>query len=264
MLTETDILRINSLLKQFGCNQRESEIYIHSLKIGASTVQEIAQRLKYNRITAHSAIEQFIKKGLLCETRKGKRRLIMADNPDALHHLLQKKENELKLVKINLDYVEQLLSSFQSPDSSRPIVKFYEGTDGFKKMLEETLDAKSEVLVFTYVDLFSELVGPDYLENYFKRRAAKNIYTKLIFPPCPFAYRVNSKAKEYKIEVRLLRKGLKWKAGIFSWNNWLSIKSFTEGKITSTLIENADIAFFYRNVVFPLCWEQAKAVDAGT
>ncbi len=261
MLNESDILRIESLLKQFGCNQREAEIYIHSLKVGRSTVQEIARQLKCNRVTAHSAIEQLIKKGLLYETRKGKKRLIVADNPDSLHHLVQKKENELKLIKTNLDYVSQLLSSIQSPDSNRPVVKFYEDVDGFKKMLEETLDSKSGVLVFTYVDLFSKLVGPDYLENYFKRRAAKNIYTKLIFPPCAFANRVNKKAKEYKIEVRILPEKLEWKAGIFSWNNWIAIKSFTEGKITCTLIENADIAFFYRNVIFPLCWEQAKPMD---
>ncbi|KKU80593.1 MAG: Transcriptional regulator, TrmB [Candidatus Peregrinibacteria bacterium GW2011_GWA2_47_7] len=258
MLTETDILRITSLFKQFGCNQREAEIYIHSLKNGPSTVQEIAHRLKCNRITVHSAIEQLIKKGLFYETRKGKRRLLAAGKPDSLNHLLQQKENELKLVKTNLDYVTELLSSVQSPDSSRPVVKFYEGTDGFKKMLEETLDAKSGVLVFTYVDLFSKLVGQDYLENYFKRRSAKNIYTKLIFPPCHFANRVHDKAKEYKIEVRLLPEGLEWKAGIFSWNNWIAIKSFTEGKITCTLIENVDIAYFYQNVIFPLCWEQAK------
>ncbi len=261
MITGTDIVRITSLLKQFGCNQREIEIYVHSLKIGPSTVQEIAQQIKCNRVTAHSAIDQLIKKGLFYETRKGKRRLVVADNPESLHHLLQKKENELKLIKTNLDYVSQLLSRVQSPDANRPTVKFYEGVDGFKKMLEETLDAKSGILVFTYVDLFSKLVGADYLENYFKRRAVKNIYTKIIFPPCSFANRVNEKSKEYKIEVRLLPQGLEWKAGIFSWNNWIALKSFTEGKITCTLIENADIAFFYRNVLFPLCWEQAKPIE---
>lgn len=262
MINESDILRIASLLKQFDCNQREAEIYIHSLKTGAETVQEIAKHLRYNRITAHSAIEQLIKKGLLYETRKGKKRLIIADNPDSLKHLLQKKENELKLIKTNIDYVTQLLSSFQTTDSSRPTVKLYEEIDGFKKMLEETLDAKTDVLVFTYVDIFSKLIGPDYLENYFKRRAAKNIHTKLIFPPCPFANKVSAKSKEYKIEVRTLPKELKWKAGIFAWNNWIAIQSFTEGKLTCTLIENIDIAFFYRNVIFPLCWKQSDPITA--
>lgn len=260
MLKKTDIQRITALLKQFNCTSRETEIYLHSLRIGPTSVLEIAKQLKQNRVTVHSAIEQLIHKGLLYETRKGKKRLIAADDPDSLYRLLQQKENELNVLRTNLDYVTQLLSSIQASDSSRPTVKFYEGAEGFKKMLEETLTAKNECLFFTYVDLFSELVGKDYLENYFKRRAAKGIHTKLIFPPCKFANRVNAKAKEYKIQVRLMPPEMEWKAGIFTWNNWVAIKSFTEGKITCTLIENADIAHFYRKIIYPMCWAQAKPI----
>ena len=262
MLSKADQQRITALLKQFDYNPRETEIYIHSLKIGPATVQEIAKQLKQNRVTVHSAIEQLIQKGLLFETRKGKKRLVAADDPDSLHRLLQRKENELQIMRTNLEYVTQLLTSIQASDSSRPTVKFYEGVEGFKKMLEETLTAKNECLFFTYVDLFSELVGPDYLEDYFKRRAAKGIHTKLIFPPCKFANRVNKKADDYKIQVRLMPPDVIWKAGIFSWNNWVAIKSFTEGKITCTLIENADIAHFYRTVIYPMCWEKATPMGS--
>lgn len=261
MLPRADIQRIASLLKQFGCSSRETEIYVHALKIGPSTVQEIAKQLNQNRVTVHSAAEQLIQKGLLFETRKGKKRLIAADDPDSLYRLLQRKENELLVMRTNLNYVTQLLTSIQASDFSRPSIKFYEGVEGFRNLLEETLAAKSECLVFTYVDLFSEMIGPDYLENYFKRRAAKGIHTKLIFPPCTFAERVNKKNKEYKIQIRLMPSEKQWKAGIFSWNNTVAIKSFTEGKITCTLIENADIAHFWQNIIFPLCWAQAKPME---
>ncbi len=260
MLTTVDTQRITTVLKQFGCNPRESRIYMHALTTGQASVQQLARELNQNRVTVHSAVDQLIDKGLLFETRKGKRRLVAAEEPTVLLRLWQQKEAEWELTRNNLAYVTKMLSSLQRPDSSVPTVKLYEGVDGLKKMLEETLSATGEVLVFTYVDLFSRLLSASYLEKYYARRAAKNITTRLIFPLTDFGKKVNTKAKQYKMQIRFLSPELVWESGIFSWNNVLAIQSFAEGKVTCTVIENADIAHFYRKVMYELCWNQAKSI----
>ncbi len=261
MVSASEYSRITNQLAHFGCNSREASIYIECLRLGPTSIQDLSRQLKFNRVTVHSAVSQLIGKGFLFETRKGKKRLVVAEAPEVFSRIIQKKQNELMLLRGNLDGVIELLNSVRVADSSRPAVKFYEGIDGFKGMLEETLTAKGEVLVFTYVDLFSKLLGPDYLEDYFVRRAAKGIHTRLIFPPCPFADRVHKKAKEYKIQVRLLPADLQWQSGIFSWNNAIALKSFTHGKITCTIVENEDIAYFYRQIVFELSWKQAMPMS---
>lgn len=258
MLKQAEKNRVESLLGQFGCNSSEVAIYLQCLQIPPATVQEIARRLKRNRVTVHSSIEQLIDKGFLYETIKGKKRLIAAESPETLPHLLQKKENELNLIKGNLAYVVKLLESVKPYDQSRPTVKFYEGVDGLKKMLEETLVTKGEVLVFSYVEFLADLVGHDYLENYVSRRAKKNIHSRLIFPPCSFANRIMRKTTEYKAQVRLLSPGFMWKSGIFLWDNSLSLLSYTEQKVTCTIIENPDIAYFFRNIIFELMWGSLK------
>lgn len=261
MLSRSDILLIEAQLKHFSCTTREADIYIHCLTIGPASVQEIARSLKQNRVTVHSAIEQLIEKGLVYETRKKKRRLIVAESPAVLYSILQRKENELHTLKTSLAYVTDLLSTIQSKDSSIPTVQFYEGIDGFKRMLELTLAARGEVLVFTYVELFAKLIGADYLEHYYARRAKRRIHTRLIFPTCPFAKRINKIAHNYNMKIRVLPKELHWRSGIFSWNESIAIQSFTEGKLTCTVIENKDIAYFYRQIIFELLWQQAKPID---
>lgn len=261
MINKTDLNRIVAQLKQFDCNPTEANVYIHCLQAGPASVQEIARKADINRVTAYSAIEQLLKKGLIFETRKGKKRLIVGETPDILYRLLQKRHEELKLMEVNLEYVTKLLNSIEATNKSVPSVKFYEGVDGFKKMLEETLTTKNGVRVFTYVDLFSRLLKPEYLENYFVRRSAKGIYTKLIFPPCDFANRVNKKAKEYKIEVKLLPKELQWKSGFFNWDNKVALMSYTEDKLTCTIIENEDIAYFFRNIIFEIVWKIAQPIS---
>lgn len=251
-------IRIIKRLQEFGVNEREAAIYLHCLSAGPQSVQEISKTLEYNRITVHSAVEQLLSKGLVAETRKGKRRQIVAEPPSIFGRLLQQRENELRVLQGHLGDLTELLSFVPRKMEAVPSVRFLEGVDGFRRMLEETLTARDEVLVFTYVDLFSKLLGAKYLEDYFARRSAKGIRTRLIFPPCPFAERVGKRAEEYKIKIRLLPPEFKWKAGIFSWNNCLSLKSFTHGQITCTIVENEDLSYFYRNVLFELAWRQAR------
>lgn len=262
MLTSADTQRITTVLRQFGCTPRDTQIYLYALGTGPISVQQLAKGLRQNRVTVHSAVEKLIEHGLLYETRKGKRRLIVAEEPAILHRLIQQRENELSGMRANVEYVTKLLASIQRTDQSVPSVKFYEGVDGLKKMLEETLGATSEVLVFTYVDLFAKLLNPRYLENYYAKRAKKGIRTRLIFPAGEFGKRVHAKAAEYKMQIRFLPPEVQWKSGIFSWNNIVAIQSFTEGRVTCTIIENDDIAFFYRHVIYELCWKQAQPLGA--
>ncbi len=253
-----DRTRIIDHLHILGCNDREAELYLQALTLGPSTVQELARHVRRNRVTVHSAAQQLIEKGLFFETRRGKRRLLVAEEPMGLLRLLKKKEEEWNRARQNMEHIIPLLTGLQTADVSVPTVKLYEDVDGLKRMLEETLTAKDEVLVFTYVDLFSQLLEPAYLERYYARRAAKGIPARLIFPTGPFAERTIPHAKEHRMEIRTLPPPAAWKSGIFCWNDTLAIQSFTEGRVTCTLIENRDIAHFFRAIIFPLCWAQAK------
>ncbi|MEK7585627.1 MAG: helix-turn-helix domain-containing protein [Patescibacteria group bacterium] len=255
-----DKQHIIAQLRHFNCNEQEAQIYIHCLSSGPSTVQEISKKLGRHRTTIHSEIEQLLKKGLLFETRKEKKRYIGSENPNVLYSLLHQKENELSSIKNNISYAVELLNTITSADSSKPTVKFYEGIDGFKKLLESILVTKNEVLIFIDINVFQGLLGPDYLEKYYERRAAKGIHTRFIFPPCEFADRVNKNADKYKIQIRLMPEGLEWKSGIYCWDDTLAIISFPENKLTCTVIENKDIADFYRKLNFEFIWQQAKPI----
>ena len=258
MLSSADFQRIAAVLAQFDCNARDAEVFVQSLQSGPASVQQLARVLGENRVTVYSAAERLIEKGLLYETRRGKRRMVVAEEPDVLKRLLQRRKNELDLLADNVDRVAALLASLRTTDGGVPSVKFYEGVEGLKKMLEETLAATNEVLVFTYVDLFSSLLSPRYLENYYVRRAKKGIATRLIFPDAAFGKRVAGYAAKYAMQVRFLRPDLAWKSGIFAWNDTIAIQSFTEGKVTCTIIENPDIAHFYRTIIYEMCWAQAR------
>ncbi len=258
VLSDSEISRIKVQLRSFDCNERESDIYIQSLLMGPRSVQDLARNLKMNRVTVYSASEQLIEKGLLFETRQGKKRLLVAAEPSVLHQMLQRKMNELNLINNNLDYTIELLSKLKKGDDSKPTVKFYEGVEGFKKMVEETLEAKGEVRIFQSVQFLAAAVDPVYLEDYVRRRAEKGISARLIFPPNNFAEGLERRRKQYKTETRYLAPDDKWSAGFFTWNNKIAFLSFTHGRQTCTILENSDLAYFFQNIVFEMAWEKAR------
>ncbi len=261
MLSEVEINRVKTQLAKFDCNEREVEIYLESLKIGLSTIQDLAKSLKMNRVTVHSAIEQLIEKGLLFESRKKKKRMVMADDPSVLKRMLQQKHNELNLIEGNLDYTIDLLSKINRVDASRPTVKFYEGVSGFKQMLEETLEAKTEFLVYNTGRFIAEAVEIGYLDDYMRRRGEKKINSRLLFPSLDYAKIWARKPKDYRVRVRVAKEDPKWIGGYFAWDEKVALLSFSEGLQTCTILENKDLAYFFRNVVFEMAWKLAEDVN---
>jgi sugar-specific transcriptional regulator TrmB len=258
MLTKTDVNRITEQFRYFGCNPRETKIYLQCLHLGPSSVLDIERSTRGNRVTVHNYVDQLLEKGLLYETRKGKRRLIVAEEPSVLSQLIQKKENEMTLARKNMEYVTKLLTTVHTPDHSIPTVRFYEGVEGFKRMLEESLTADRELLIFQYVETFAKLIGYEYLDHYLQRRAKKGIHTRLVMPGGTWTNHLIKTAKEYKNDVRVLTAAAPWKSGFFLWRDVVSLLSFTEGKLTCTIIENKDIADFFRTIIFELAWKEAK------
>ena len=259
MLRTSEKSRILSELQALGHTEREALTYITALQSGPSTVQELSHRLGENRVTIHSAVEQLIKEGILYETRRGRKRLVVAHDPTIFDQIITTKEKELELQRESMKPITKLLQSIQATDRHTPSVEFYEDVDGFKRMLERTLEARGEFLAIVNAGLFSDLVGHSYLLDYFSRRSKKKIFSRLVFPDVEWAKVITRRAKEFKVQVRILPEHV-WPSGIFSWNNCLSIKSLTQNRLTCTIIENPDIATFFRSVLFEIVWQQARPV----
>lgn len=259
MKNDADHKRIVNFLQHFNCSEKDTELYLQSLQLGPSSIQELAKSLGKHRVTVYSTAEKLLDKGLLYETKSGKKRLVVAESPQNLSRLIAQKSEELDVIRSQFDYVTQLLAPLESSSTTRPSVRFYEGKTGIKKMLEETLSAKGEVLVFSYVQLLAEIVGSDYLEKYFERRSKRQIKTRLIFPDCPFARRIEERSQELGIKIRYLQQEYEWRSGIFSWNHQLAILSYTNHAPTCTIIDSSDIQYFYRHIIFEQCWMRANA-----
>ncbi len=234
MIANSDQLRIIEFLKRFGCNKNESIIYLETLHSGTTSIQELSHKLKQNRISIHYGVQQLIQKEFLFEIRKGKKRFISAESPDILLKIIGQRHAELKLLETDVVHISKLLNSISIVKHEVTVVKLYQETDGFKKMLEESLKAKDEIIVFSNTPVFSEMLGEEYYENYFSKKAALGIKSRIIYSPCAFVDKLNLKKEHYKIDLRILPERQGSEAGFYLWDDTLAIESFKENKISCT------------------------------
>jgi len=260
MIDSSEYIRLIAFLKRFDCNHREAATYIECLQLGMASVQEIAKKMNSNRVTVHSSVEQLIKKGLLFETRKGKKRFIVAESPDVLFRILHRKSNELKLIENDLENITKLLGSIQAHDEKSFNVRVYEGATAFKKIKEEMLESKTELCIFTLDEIIEDKVDLPYLKEFFKRLGARGVHTRVISSDQEFNAVFKSKQEELLMQLRNFNFSLDSSASFYLWENNVAFKSIRDKRLVCTIIQNHDLSSFFHQVIFENFWRAAHPI----
>jgi sugar-specific transcriptional regulator TrmB len=83
-------------LEKIGLADKEAKVFLASLELGSSAVQEIAKKADINRATTYVIIEKLMKKGLMSSVEKGKKTYFQTEDPKRLLKLLEEQEEDLK------------------------------------------------------------------------------------------------------------------------------------------------------------------------
>ncbi len=247
--------QLKQKLIKLGFTSKEAVIYLDLFTNGNDTVNSISTSTGINRITVHSAIEQLIIKDFVYESREGRKRKLFANPPEQFIDILRGKQQTLNLMFDNALALVDLFKTIPQSKHSVPIIRVYKGVNGLKKLLDETLSAKSTVRVIIDIEQFREHLTEEYLLGYYIKRSNKGIYSKLIWPESQFARKIYKTKDKYKMEVKTIKNSKNWKVGIFSWDDFLAIKSLTRGNLVCTVIKSREISDFYQTILFDSVWQ---------
>jgi len=135
-------------LRKLGLKDKEVKVYLAGLELGPSPVQDIAKKASVVRPTTYEIIKSLKIKGLFAETKKGVRRLFVAQSPEKILELLRTQKRELKEKEREfIRIIAALESKYYSGE--RGGISVFHGEEGMK-MLEEKISFSStpEILVF--------------------------------------------------------------------------------------------------------------------
>lgn len=249
-------------LQNLGLSDKEARVYLASLRLGKSTVQEIANQAGVNRGTCYNVIEYLMKKGLMSTYTQGKKTFFTAESPERLRSLIRMEEQELRDKDVRFSkYLPELLSLYNSVDN-RPKVKYFEGWEGLGAIQEEYLKAKNKridnILCLDNV----ERVLPSVASNYTPRRISKGIRSRFLYisKKGPDKELENTDEAELRESRYIPFEKFPFQADITIFDDKVSLENYGKDKILGVLIEDQEIADSIRTM-FEYIWDNAKGKE---
>ncbi len=169
-------------LEKIGLSEKEAKVYLAALELGQAPVQDISKKSGVNRATTYVILESLMKKGVITTTEQGKKRLFVAESPQSLSHIIDEQREELEKKSEQLAAMMANLESVYNLHPNKPIVRFYEGKEGLKTILEERLkDAPKEVKVFFSKEDVHNVFSEDEMNAYREKRKKRGTFYKGIY-----------------------------------------------------------------------------------
>ncbi|MFA5986551.1 MAG: helix-turn-helix domain-containing protein [Parcubacteria group bacterium] len=243
--------KLQNTLISYGLSTNEAKVYLAMVNFGHSTIVTIAKETEVKRPTVYLTIESLIKKELIKTIIKGKKKYYLPEEPERLLRILESKKRSIENI------LPDLKNNYFNK-SEKPKVVSYEGKDGIRKIYEETIRSKTEVLWFgsmkDVMEEFRESYNKICQEESAYSKGSREIVNNTSFDR-NYAKRTNDR-KNSKFSVRVLPN-----AHLFSsvdniiYDNKVAILSIKKNYY-GVIIEDSDIANAYRTM-FELAWKSA-------
>jgi len=252
-------IEMRRILEDLGLTKPEITVYLASLERGSASASELADTALMNRVTTYEILKRLSRKGFVkIRAKKNTHgRYFVPAEYDEIVERLKTKQSDLSA---RLERMESLKTGFQAQFSrleKKPIVLFYEGIEGAKLVLEDTLCAEvQEILSFASVESLKSGFDTKFLESYWKKRVEKGIVTKGIVPRTEEAVRQFNAEKNHK-ELRQLRF---FSPELYDFSNEIDVYghnvgiiSLNKGSEYGIIIRSRGIAESFRSV-FDALW----------
>ncbi len=130
---------IHETLGQLGITDRQTDIYLALLKLGPSSIRDIAAASGVNRGTTYDELKQLRELRLVTYSPQGKRRFFCAEPPEVLRRLAETRRDSFMqaLDTLETDVLPDLSSLV--PESTSHNVFHYEGDEGIEYVLRDIL-----------------------------------------------------------------------------------------------------------------------------
>jgi sugar-specific transcriptional regulator TrmB len=159
-------LPIELELKKLGLKEKEVKVYLAGLELGPNPIKNIAEKVKIPRPTVYEIVKKLEEKGLFVETKKGKKRLFVAQSPSQILRFLRIKKREIEEKEREFTRIVSILEAKYSREKEG--IRIFQGKEGKRAIIEIlSLSPTSEILI----------VNPEL--NPISQRERKKIYQSI-------------------------------------------------------------------------------------
>lgn len=236
---------------QFSLNAKEARLYLAALELGPSAARMIAKKAGVQRTHFYDLSDRLIQLGFLKQSKRGKRRLFAAAEPDTLLEYQERRLRELKKT------LPQLRSLFNT-GGQRPAVSYYEGREGIDQINNDTLRYHGEMVGFT-TPRFLTADQQRLSREYIRKRVALGNRVRILGELCPEILELKKRDKTEFRETRILPRELySSEVEVAIYGNKVYVADYREE--FGLIIEGSEIANTLKRI-FEIVWESGKVIS---
>lgn len=251
---------INTLI-ELGLGENEATLYEILLKTPEASIPRLQQISPFSRTMLYYVLENLEEFSLVSSKKHGKKTIYIAEHPSKLEDFVLNQQKELDRQKNMLkDVIPDLSSAFRL-GHNKPGMRIFEGKDGFKEALYDTLNARETIRTFVDLDSVAKYVD-DINKKYVKKRQKLGKDKKLLILDTPTARNYINKQGPQHSDTRFLPKDMSpFRTGMQIYDNKISYFTLRKNNILAVIIEDPDIYQMHKNM-FDFLWnmQNKKAV----
>ena len=239
-------------LQQYGLSEKEAKVYLTTLQLGSAPGSSIARNSHENRATVYTVLKELQKKGIVQEVKKGSMTYFSVISPELL---LRDLEDKYSHFKEKLPEFLVLAEKF----GNKPKVQFFEGIEGVKRMYEDLLTSKTDILSFLGIENTNKELLTYLYKDFLVRRIKNDIYAKVILPDTGENKRyagIDKKAKKESIVIGKNDFAVEGEINLYGPNK-VSIALMTDSEMSGLIISSEKLYVTLKNI-FDLVWLQNK------
>jgi HTH-type transcriptional regulator, sugar sensing transcriptional regulator len=247
-------MKLEKDLVKIGLSEKEAKVYLAALELGPTNILNLAKKSAIKRSTVYEMIKNLKEMGLMSETIKGKRSLIVADEPEKLKRNIVEKEILLKQILPELKTINNV-------GFTKPKITYYEGKVGLREIYKIALEAKDKKADWiSPIKSVTETVGEDFLNEYIETKKRMGYWIRSIHI---IARQVDTykylDPKTYEATLRKVRfapKDIDIPNAIVIWDNKVAVMS-TKKEGFGFIIESDEYSTTMK-IFYNLLWQASK------
>lgn len=242
-------MELARILQGIGFRDVEAKVYLAALELGEAPASQIARKARLKRPSVYVILKDLGRLGCVSSyTRRGVTRFAAHDPKSIVNRALDRAQAAATVLP-------ELVALAEREGTAKPRVRFFEGIDGLKVILEETIAGpKHRIEKWSDAELAEKTLGRYYGE-YLAKRLAHHIPMRSILEDNRAARAIAERSARELHEVRIVpATEYDFNDEITIYGDKLAIVSYKDH--VGLIVQNRAIADTQR-AIFKLCWERA-------
>ncbi len=246
-------------LHQIGLDEHKTKVYLACLELGEAKAVDIAKKAKFKRTAIYDILSKLEQRGLLSRLKKRGGYYFIASNPKTVETVLERQQQEIR------NLIPHLETLYQSASHFKPRIRFFEGAEGIKVVLSESLGCHERIIrTFQVPPVIIEEEKKDrtYFEEYSRKRIQQRIHERCLREKDVFEnkkhYDVLFTGEEACLRaVRFLPQEFRITSPMVIWDHNVVIATLNQEEQYLFVVESKGFAEMMK-ALFDTLWETSK------